>query len=325
VSEDPVDVVRRLGGHARTQVLLEHTSRGRLAAAVRDGRLLRPRRGLYVLPELPDAAVVAARAGGAVSHASAAEWWRLALVRVPDAVHITVVRGSRRTPLAGVVHHWSPEPIEAADRVTPVLRTVLDCAATMAFDEALAIADSALALCLVDRSALLAAALAGPRTGRGRRLRVARHADGRAANAFESRLRGVVIDAGVTGFEPQLDIELSSGRAVRVDLGDRARRIVLEADSFEHHGSRGALARDCERYDELVASGWIVLRFAWEQVMFRPEWVADVVRRVCRERALACRSSPVRRSRARATAQTRRTDDAALRPRERRPAASLDR
>jgi very-short-patch-repair endonuclease len=152
----------------------------------------------------------------------------------------------------------------------------------MPFDEALAIADSALALCLVDRSALLAAVLARPRTGRSRRLRVARHADGRAANAFESRLRGIVLDAGVSGFEPQAEIRLSCTHVVRVDLANAARRVVLEADSFEHHGSRGALARDCERYDELVADGWIVLRFAWEHVMFRPQWVADVVRRVCR-------------------------------------------
>jgi very-short-patch-repair endonuclease len=48
-----------------------------------------------------------------------------------------------------------------------------------------------------------------------------------------------------------------------VDLGDPARKIVAEADSFEYHGSREALARDCRRYDELVARGWRVLRYAW--------------------------------------------------------------
>ncbi|MGZ4625242.1 MAG: DUF559 domain-containing protein [Kineosporiaceae bacterium] len=268
MSQDPVEVVRRLGGRARTPVILEHPTQRRLSAAVRAGRLLRPRRGLHVLPELPEAALVAACAGGVVSHQSAAEWWRLALVRVPDEVHVTVPRGSRRTPLQDVRYHWSPAPIDAAARVTPVLRTVLDCAATKPFDEALAVADSALALCLVDRAALFAAALASPRTGRGRRLRVARHADGRSANAFESRLRGIVLDSGVTGFEPQHPIQLRS-RTVRVDLADAEWRIVVEADSFEHHGSRGAFARDCERYDELVVAGWVVVRFAWEHVMFR--------------------------------------------------------
>jgi hypothetical protein len=213
VPEDPVDVVCRLGGRARTHALLEHTTRRRLSDAVRAGRLLRPRRGLHVLPELPDAAVVAARAGGVVSHASAAVWWGLALVRVPDAVHITLARGSRGTRQRGVRYHWSPvlATTAATTPVTPVLQTVLDCAAEMPFDEALAVADSALAFCLVNRGALLAAALASPRTGRGRRLRVARHADGRSANAFESRLRAIVLDAGMTGFVPQVEIQLATG------------------------------------------------------------------------------------------------------------------
>jgi hypothetical protein len=126
--------------------------------------------------------------------------------------------------------------------VTSVLQTVLDCAATMPLDEALAVADSALALRLVDRAALLAAAESSPRTGR--RLRVASAADSRAANAFESRLRGVVLEAGLLGFEPQVVIVLSGGRRVRVDLADVDRHIVLEADSFEHHGERADLATE---------------------------------------------------------------------------------
>jgi len=60
---------------------------------------------------------------------------------------------------------------------------------------------------------------------------------------------------------------------VRPDLVDERLKIVVEADSFEHHGSRKALVLDCVRYDNLVSDGWTVLRFAWEQVMFQPAWV----------------------------------------------------
>jgi very-short-patch-repair endonuclease len=82
----------------------------------------------------------------------------------------------------------------------------------------------------------------------------------------------------VCGFEPKVVIA-EDGLRVRVDLADRARRIVLEADSFEHHGHRSALARDCRRYDELTVRGWRVLRFAWEHVMFEPAWVTSVLLR----------------------------------------------
>jgi very-short-patch-repair endonuclease len=52
---------------------------------------------------------------------------------------------------------------------------------------------------------------------------------------------------------------------------------VLEADSFEWHGSRAALARDARRYNLLVSEGWLVLRFAWEDVMHDPRYVRDVL------------------------------------------------
>ena len=57
---------------------------------------------------------------------------------------------------------------------------------------------------------------------------------------------------------------------------------MLEADSFAHHGHRAALERDCRRYTELTIRGWRVLRFAWEHVMFEPEWVAACIVAACR-------------------------------------------
>ena len=45
------------------------------------------------------------------------------------------------------------------------------------------------------------------------------------------------------------------------------------ANPFEWHGSRSALRADCRRYNGLALAGWLVLRFAWEDVMFRPEYV----------------------------------------------------
>ena len=53
--------------------------------------------------------------------------------------------------------------------------------------------------------------------------------------------------------------------------------MILEADSFEWHGDRAALRRDARRYNLLVVDGWIVLRFAWEDVMFDPAYVREVL------------------------------------------------
>ncbi|GAA2034719.1 DUF559 domain-containing protein [Pseudokineococcus marinus] len=78
---------------------------------------------------------------------------------------------------------------------------------------------------------------------------------------------------------PQVRVVLPDLGVVRPDLLDEERRIALEADSFAWHGSRAALARDCERYDALVVEGYLVLRFSWEQVVGVPDAVADTVRR----------------------------------------------
>lgn len=174
--------------------------------------------------------------------------------------------------------HWADlRADERCGTVTSPVRTVLDCAMSLPFPEALAVADSALRLRLVAPDDLRAVARARRGPGRARVAAVAEAADARAESPLESAMRAIVITAGVPGFEPQLVID-EDGLRVRSDLGDRSRRIVLEADSFEHHGHRRALVRDCWRYDELTIRGWRVLRFAWEHVMFEPDWVAATVR-----------------------------------------------
>lgn len=79
---------------------------------------------------------------------------------------------------------------------------------------------------------------------------------------------------------PQVEIRTIGRRLVRPDLVDERLKIVVEADSFEHHGSRKALVLDCARYDNLVSDGWTVLRFAWEHVMHRPAWVRSTLEAV---------------------------------------------
>jgi very-short-patch-repair endonuclease len=279
-----VDVLRRLGGSARWADLDGHLTRRDLAAAVRRGEVVRIDRGCYALASLPPARQAAALARGVLSHATAVEHWGWSTVAPPTQVHVSVAAGSKPKPIDGVRHHWRTlAPQDVVDGVTSPLRTVLDCAAVMPFREALTVADSALRDngVLADELLTGAAVLRGPFSAGPRR--VARLATGLAANPFESVLRAELLDAGLTGFTPQLVIRTPTSTA-RVDLGDERRRIAVEGDSYTHHGTRTAFSADCARYDQLVRAGWLVLRFTWEQVMFRPEWVVDVTRDVVRSR-----------------------------------------
>jgi very-short-patch-repair endonuclease len=160
--------------------------------------------------------------------------------------------------------------------VTSRERTLVDCLRTLPFDEALAIADSALRAGDVTSEDLARIARGARGPGSRQVRRVAAMADGRAANPFESVLRALAIEEGLD-VRPQVLVRVGSG-AVRPDLVDEKRGMVLEADSFEWHGSRAALRRDCRRYNALVATGWIVLRLAWEDVMHDQEYVRRLLR-----------------------------------------------
>jgi very-short-patch-repair endonuclease len=51
--------------------------------------------------------------------------------------------------------------------------------------------------------------------------------------------------------------------------------LVVELDSWGHHGTRAAFERDRERSAELDTHGYRVLRFTYTQVMTRQGWVAS--------------------------------------------------
>ena len=170
---------------------------------------------------------------------------------------------------------------------------MIDCAKDCAFDEALTVADSALRHGNVTAGQLLKLADEVPSTGRRQCLRVAHAASGLAANPFESVLRAISLDVPGLELRPQVVIE-EDGWAGRPDLVDVEHRVVVEADSFEFHGRRAALVRDCERYNALALRGWLVLRFSWEHVMHDPTYVRE-----CFE--AAAQSRPQRRATSRAS------------------------
>ena len=106
--------------------------------------------------------------------------------------------------------------------------------------------------------------------------RVGAEASGKAANPFESVLRAIALDVPGLSVRPQVLITTTDPWCCP-DLVDTDLQVALEADSFEWHGGRSALARDARRYNLLIVDGWLVLRFAWEDVMFDPDYVRRVL------------------------------------------------
>lgn len=116
-----------------------------LERALREGLVVRLRRGVHVLSSATPEVAAAASVRGVLSHASAAQGLGLPLLNPQDAVHVTVPRRRHTIAPPGVVLHWVDlAPTEILRGCTHYLRTVLDCASALPFADALAVADGAL-------------------------------------------------------------------------------------------------------------------------------------------------------------------------------------
>lgn len=263
---------------------------------MRAGDLVVLTRGTYVGREVDAAAAAAAQVSGLLSHRSAALDRGWAVRSVPGRPDVTVDKGrtvglERRAPIT--LHRTDLGPDDVDGRRTSADRTLLDCLRSLPFAEGLAVADSALrAGYSPARLAAIARDARGPGSARVRE--VAGAADGRAANPFESSLRAVCWEVEGLEVVPQVPIRDPHWLG-RPDLVDVRLGVVVEGDSFEWHGDRAALHRDANRYNALVAAGWIVLRFSWEEVMFHPERVRAtleaVVARRTEQHCWGCRAA----------------------------------
>ena len=285
---DVITIVSQLGGQARASTVRRLTSKRAVARALAESRVVRVRKGVLGLPQGTAGSAAARAAHGAQSHLSAALVHGWGVKKAPGLPMVTVPRNRKLTPERRALMRvfWAVlTEDELASGVTAPARTVVDCARDLPFDEALCVADSALRSGMVSQAELSAAA-AGIRLGKTAMNRVLAAADARAANPFESVLRAIALDVPGLAAVPQLQ-----AGDFRVDLGDPHLRLVIEAESWEFHGTKDGFEKDVRRYTQLAREGWTVIRFLWDDVVNHPDQVrsaiADVVA-LC-ERATCCR------------------------------------
>lgn len=281
----PLEVLAAAGGSASFAELRRSCGRRAIERAVAEGVIVRAAHGAYALASMAAGHRLALECRAVLYGRSAALAHGIGVLHRPRLVELAVPRGIRVRPHPGattVTRLLPPQDLWHMGLVsaTSPARTVLDCAAALGFADGLAIADSALQRGLVTREGLEAAALTWTGRNRAAQRLVLEHMDARAANPFESGLRAACLEAGVV-LRPQMRIMTAGGPYV-VDLGSEETPVVTEADSYQWHGGREELHRDCTRYNELVRAGRVVLRFSWEHIMRHRGWVGAVVSEVTR-------------------------------------------
>ncbi|MFE4198312.1 type IV toxin-antitoxin system AbiEi family antitoxin domain-containing protein [Paenarthrobacter sp. NPDC056912] len=274
-----------------------------LTQAVRCGKLIRLRRGAYIQaqdwrqrkPWEKDLLRIQAHHSNAsrrsvYSHASAARLHGCSPWDAGSSVHVvTSFSPAQASSGEDVIAHGGPlEPWEILElqaswprpvRVTSLERTVIDCARTMDFEQAVVVADQALRRGADEQ--LLQDYVDSGRITRGvRRVRrVLEAMDARSESVGETRTRVLLGRLGIHDAVLQLDVDTPLGR-YRGDFGWMDRRVILEFDGrtkyFDYAPTEEVIFNERRREKALMDSGWEVVRIGWEH-LGRP-W--DVERKV---------------------------------------------
>lgn len=283
--DHPTELLARLGAVATRSQLIAGLGRRGAEELIAEGGVEKVARGRYAASSAGEAARTAIRLSGTVCLLDAAllHGWPVRLA--PTRPQVCVPRNRRLSAGAarGVdLRRFDLGPDDRQGRVTSPERTLLDCARHLPLADSLPVLDSALREGFSPaRLARMAADARGP-GGRAVRRAVGLASEDKA-NPFESALHALASEVSGLSVRPQVPLWAEEFLGAP-DLVDETLRIVLEADSFEWHGGRAALAADARRYNRMVVRGWLVLRFAWEDVMFDPEYVLEVLRMAVEER-----------------------------------------
>jgi hypothetical protein len=160
---------------------------------------------------------------------------------------------------------------------TSAARTVADLAGELPLIEAVVIADMALQRGLLDLARLRGrlTCQAG-RKGSLRLRRVIDLSEPAAESPMETRLRLLLVLAGLPRPEAQVRLHDESGRFLaRPDLYYRVERLCLEYDGATH---RDSLIEDNRRQNRLQNAGFRLLRFTAADVLRAPDSVVGQVR-----------------------------------------------
>ncbi len=232
------------------------------------------------------AALLRRRGPHLASHISAAVVHRLPLFDEDlSVVHLTTDEPGRRGQRAGV--HVHEGPIEdavatAGIMVTPLARTLLDCARTLPRDQAVAMADHALHHKLTTKDELTDVLDTSTGWRRDRARGVVRLADGRAESVGETRSRLILHDAGFQ-VTPQVEVHDADGVVfARIDLVVDELPLGIEFEGrIKAERTRDGGRSNKERNDLVEDNGWVIVPVYWEH-LYQPQVLLARVHRGAR-------------------------------------------
>jgi Transcriptional regulator, AbiEi antitoxin/Protein of unknown function (DUF559) len=277
----------------RAEALALGMSATMLTRRIQSGHLIPVGRGIYVQPGVLGAERTLLRAAtwalaAVASHQSAARLHGLeGLDRHPVAITVPVRRSNR---FAGVQVHQLTDltDVETTEILgiptTDPPRTILDLAAVLPSQTLADVTDQMVRMRLVSYEQISERLESTARKGKPGVIKLRAVLEPRLGGSFvsdstlETRLLDVLHDGGLPMPDTQYKPPWLRHMNGRVDVAYVDEYLMVEADSRRWHGSPEAFQIDRRRDNLAQLAGWMILRFTWEDVTKRREYVVATVR-----------------------------------------------
>ena len=240
-------------------------------------------RGTPVTPmTLARAASLAAGLDAVISHTTSG---RIMDLKVPaDAEAHVIVPRDRRVRIHGLRPHrleLAESEVMVVDGMlcTTLLRTVVDLLLWLPEEDGRALAVDALRRDRLTVDELRHALVrTGQRHGLSRAWSVLADVGRGAHSEAEVKVHRLLRDAGISGWRANVPVHDDAGLIGVVDLLFAGEMLVVEIDGRAFHSDERAFQRDRSRQNRLIALGYRVLRFTWDDLVRRPAEVVAAIR-----------------------------------------------
>lgn len=294
--------LRQHGVVTRAQLLEGGMSSSAIGRKVAAGELVRIRPRIFLVGGCPlswearlTAASLACDPPAAISHRSAAAVWGFETFD-PGPVEVTTVRPLR--DVGGVAHRSKillPAQVThyRGFFLTTPSQTLIDLGAVTSAARVAAALDSALlrgltSLAYLSKHLERFGGRGRPGTGLLRRLIEERQEGCRTESELERLFSRNVIRPGSLP-RPIFQYLIFDGDefVARRDFVYPFEMVAIEVDGWRFHAGLEAWQRDLATDNRLIAMGWVVLRFTWDDVANRPDQVIRRIREVLEQRGQA--------------------------------------
>jgi hypothetical protein len=262
----------------------------------RGSRFRRIFRGVYVdagvrmTPKLrSEAALVPFHTSAFASHASAARIHGVPIPTLPDE-HVTVLKAAHRRVRPDIQCHLRADGnaiVKDGTRVSDCARMFVELGELLTLVDLVVVGDNLVRHRQTTGAELIKFCDASPLPGAGVARRAAEYVRDRVDSPMETRLRMLIVLAGLPEPDVNITVRTADGEPLRrYDLSYPSARVIVEYDGRQHIEREENWESDLDRREAIDDEGWRILVVTSRGIFKQPERTLQRISRLLSARGL---------------------------------------